>query len=174
MRCSRKRSCYSVRCCWQSAFDDRLSFAIVLSDVMIPVRQANRQSNVLLSSTTLGQQASVQRKEHNSRIPHLSKLSHPGQRRSVRRTDVSKAVATTTEAPTRSAFSDQSVREGSYESALVQLQVGYHTSMLLDPLNRWTSYSPSTYEQLVGQLVSAVKVSSFDYRRPSPMKSNHR
>ena len=103
---------------------------------MTPVSQPNRQSNVLLSSAVLGQQASVQRKESNSRVPHTSKLSSYGQRGSARRTDVSRAVIATTEAPARSASGDQSVREGSYESPLVQLQVRCHDSMLFD-LHGW-------------------------------------
>lgn len=122
-----------VRCCRLSAADDRVSFAVVLSDVMIPVSQTNPQSNVLLSSTVSGQQASVHRKEHFNRIPNASKLSSPRQKGSARRSDVSRAVATT-EAPARPASGDQLVREGSYESPLVQLQVGCCVWMPFDLL----------------------------------------
>ena len=97
---------------------------------MIPVSQPIRQSNVLLLSTVLGQQTFVQRKEHKSRVLLTSKLNSLGQRGLARRTDTSRAVATTTEAPPRSVSGDQSVREGSYESPLVQLQVRGHLSML--------------------------------------------
>lgn len=103
---------------------------------MIPVSQTNPQSNVLLSSTVLGQQASVQRKENFNRVPNASKLSSPRQRGSARRSDVSRAVATT-EAPARPASGDQAVREGSYESPLVQLQVGCYIRVPLD-LFGWT------------------------------------
>ena len=90
--------------------------------VMIPDCQANRQSNILLNSRVLIQPAFPHCKALNG---HQSEASTPGKRKSRRlrnRSDVPTAVATT-EAPARPTLADQFVREGSYESPLVQLQV---------------------------------------------------
>ncbi|KAL3158840.1 hypothetical protein ABBQ32_011564 [Trebouxia sp. C0010 RCD-2024] len=89
---------------------------------MIPVSQTNLQSNVLFASNVLGQHTLVQRERGNIPVSSASQFCSTRLRGSSKRFDITRAVATTTEAPAREAFGDQFVREGSYESPLVELQ----------------------------------------------------